>query len=180
MDLVGATILDWTYDHTYVRWRRRKRREKAARAKASREKATASRPNPHTDVLLEKAQKLSAATMPQGDRVYQWSRAWVQLKSPSAFAESERLQANSKFFRGFVVAAIVAAFLAPSYLKEHPTLGRNMCFAVGFVAFLRYCDLRWKAVHQVYRRAAAEEAELETFDDSEASEGLDTNESAEE
>src|SRR5581483_9569036 len=39
MDLVGATILDWTYDHTYVRWRRRKRREKAARAKASREKA---------------------------------------------------------------------------------------------------------------------------------------------
>jgi hypothetical protein len=125
-------------------------------------KALFGRPSQPMDVLFHVAKNLSQEAMPKGDRVYQWTRTWVQLKSPSAFSESERLQANSKFFRGLVVVAIVAAILAPKFLEEFAKPGRIACVGISIIAFVRYADLRWKAIHQVYRSFIALRAEPTT------------------
>jgi hypothetical protein len=83
--------------------------------------------------------------------VYQWSRAWIAVKSPFAFTEIERLQANSKFFRGLVTVSLITAILS---LKGHSLLARGaaiVCLLLALTSYMRYCDLRWKAVQQTYR-----------------------------
>jgi hypothetical protein len=195
-DMVGATILDWTYDRTHASWRRssirawlygilKRSHDDWWRTRNSVQRTTKrdplyvwshtwmpwlgrtgrqfriecmrmrtaffGTPRQPTDVLFENAKDLAQKDMPKGDRVYQWSRTWVQLKSPLAFSECERLQANSKFFRGLVVVAIFAAILAPKFPDEFTEYGRIVCLSISFVAFVRYADLRWKAIHQVYR-----------------------------
>lgn len=156
-DMVGATILDWIYDHTYRTWRggsfRAWLRGTGGHRSAGRIGLLdllfdASQP---TNTLLHRAKQLSQPGMPSGDRVYQWSRAWVQIKSPGVFGDTERLQANSKFFRGFVIVAIISAVLAPCLIREFHSGPRIVCIVLALVAFLRYADLRWKAVQHVYR-----------------------------
>lgn len=136
LDMAGAFFLDRLYDVTYAR-RKRRSPDSAMR-----------------DPLLEEATRLALPTMPTGDRVYQWSCSWACLKSPAAFTErSSVLQANSKFFRRLVSVFLIAAILL---LVTRPHQGRVVageliCCALAEFAFLRFYDLRWKAVQQTYR-----------------------------
>jgi hypothetical protein len=100
-----------------------------------------------------------AGSMPPHDRLYQWCRDWLQLHAPQALAEPDRLQGNSKFFRALVVVTIAAGTLRLAQPCSAAGLETRCsdaawiagCVVVAGFAFLRYCDLRWKAVQHVYR-----------------------------
>jgi hypothetical protein len=106
------------------------------------------------------AARSQAAPKPEGDKLYQWCRDWLQMRSPQSLQEPDRFQANSKFFRGLVVvAAIFIALysLMPAFRLEYSTSGTRDflwlmgCLVVMCLSFLRYSNLRWKAVQHVYR-----------------------------
>jgi len=106
------------------------------------------------------AAALLAGPKPAEDKLYQWCRDWLQLHSPQSLQESDRLQANSKFFRALVVVATLFAGLfwaVPSFRSTYSGsaardfLWMASCLVVMGLSFLRFSDLRWKAVQHVYR-----------------------------
>jgi hypothetical protein len=133
-DMIGAFLLDLLYDATYVRWKNRK---SAANGPQS---------------LESRAGEIASISKPRADRLHQWCRSSIVLKSPAAFTEIEELQAHSKFFRGMVTVAVTAAalLLVPPLSAQHFIL-LGLCVVFAFGSFLRYSYLRWKAVQQSYR-----------------------------
>ncbi len=134
-DLIGSIPEDYLYGILFLPLRRWFNR----------------RPNTHPS-LLNQVTELTKGSCPEGESVYQWCRTWVQIMSPSAYSEIERLQANSKFFRGFFVVSIVAACFSDCLLPDIPYWGRILVLTtlIG-LAFFRFSDLRWKATQQAYR-----------------------------
>ncbi|MFL6216619.1 MAG: hypothetical protein ACJ74J_22235 [Blastocatellia bacterium] len=102
--------------------------------------------------LLDRVQEIKAGQL--GDEhekitnAFQWTRANVQLQSPLAAAEINRLEADSKFFRSMIVALFV--FCIALAVK-----GAWFQFAVGLVlmalSFWRYSEQRWKFTTLTYR-----------------------------
>jgi hypothetical protein len=80
-----------------------------------------------------------------------WSKAFIQVQSPPARAEIDRLEADSKFFRSLVV---VAAALALHFAVGESAPGNGLACAVfGFIAYTRYVDQRWKLTQLSYGTA---------------------------
>lgn len=164
IDLVGGILLDPLYDLTFAHWKRcrdkslrcwwrwwlelPKRLVKEIRRGLGHDVPPA---DPGSDSLLERARELSASDIPKNDRVYQWSRAWVVLQNPLAWSEIERLQANSKFLRGMVTAFLLTGLLSVAVSTPFKTAGGAVCWGLALLAFIRYGDLRWKAVQSTYR-----------------------------
>lgn len=160
MDYGGSKVWDPLYDRAYAR----RKRKAAVREEAKRLKevgwveepasGVAERPLVAGDPLLNEASRLAKGLMPVGDKVFQWSRAWICLKNPGGFIEIERLQANSKFFRGLVSVFLITTVVllaARHCVEDFSGWGATICFVLAGVSFLRFCDLRWKAVQQTYR-----------------------------
>jgi hypothetical protein len=77
-----------------------------------------------------------------------WSKAFIQVQSPPARAEIDRLEADSKFFRSLVV---VAAALALHFAVGESAPGNGLaCVVFGFIAYTRYVDQRWKLTQLSY------------------------------
>jgi len=169
-DMAGAAVLDRIYDLTYAdykrfhdglwRWVRMSPGRVYARLKDDFRETFGGLKGPPTptDPLLDAAKAL-IPELPPGERVYQWCRDWLQVYRPQTLVESDRTQANSKFFRALVVLTVLFAALlmvdpaiAAAFAQLAPRLVLLMLSCVvALAAFLRYSDLRWKAVHHVYR-----------------------------
>jgi len=172
-DMAGAVILDGIYDLTYADyqrsaagvwpWLKHAPRDLARQLGGRFLDTCLGRKNKNKDKGHPKDPLYTAALslakeLPQDDRLYQWCRDWLQVHSPQALAEPDRLQASSKFFRGLVVLTAVFVLLAAfnshfanaDRLVSRPWMLVLGC-TIGVAAFLRFCDLRWKAVHHVYR-----------------------------
>jgi hypothetical protein len=159
MDYGGSQVWDEGYDRMYARRKRSRALKRAeellkTRSETSEEGRVAVKiREAKGDRLLFEATRLAESSMPAGDRVYQWSRTWSCLRNPTAFIEIERMQANSKFFRGlisvFLIASIVLLWM--SHSDGLYALAAGVCVLLGLTSFLRFCDLRWKAVQQTYR-----------------------------
>lgn len=164
-DMLGSVALDGLYDITYAHLKRSKQvspmiwfvRLPGRLVVEARDKirylvlGTAIVSTTPTDGLYERAKALAEPLRPEGDRVFQWCRSWVLMKSPSAFLEIERVQGNSKFFRGMVATFVLVAGISLRYQFPFHARGAAVCLLLAVVSFLRYCDLRWKAVQQAYR-----------------------------
>jgi len=165
MDMVGAVILDDLYDLTFADWKKSRKLSPKLWWQQLPDRIIAElRKNWkffHTgdkdqgqrkkDNLLLRAESLASPAIVQGDYVYQWCRSSIVLRSPLAFSEIERLQANSKFFRGMVTTSLITAILSLTIHVPFHTVGAVVCIALAIASFLRYCELRWKAVQQTYR-----------------------------
>ncbi len=174
VDMVGAAVLDGIYDLLYADFRRYPggfgswlRKSPGRLAKRTRDwynfhvhdfKAIETAEQQQDPVFA--AARSLARQKPVGDRLYQWCRDWLELHHPPSLLEPERLQANSKFFRGLVV--VDASFVVLFWLVErfrqaysgstgNDLLWMTSCLLVAAFSFLRYADLRWKAVQHVYR-----------------------------
>ena len=164
VDMFGAFFLDGMYDLTYahmkrsnlspLRWCRRSglrlsvEARRKVRAFVSGNRGRKLYP---TDRLLERARELAQPLMPAKERVFQWCRSWVLIKSPTAFLEIERVQANSKFFRGMFTTFVLVALISAGYRFPFWLKGSLGCLVLAGASFVRYCDLRWKAVQLTYR-----------------------------
>jgi hypothetical protein len=176
VDMIGASFLDRLYDLSYADFMRcgtgfrvwlkstPNRLEDVVRAwyrchlVEPSEKPKDEPGKPQDPVFA--AARSHAAPKPEGDKLYQWCRDWLQMRSPRSLQEPDRLQANSKFFRGLVVVAaiFIGLFsLIPAFRLEYSSsVARSLlwlmgCLVVMCFAFLRYSNLRWKAVQHVYR-----------------------------
>ncbi len=174
VDMVGAAVLDPIYDFTYADFMRYPhgfrswlKRIPMRSSKRNRDwynfhvhdLKPAETVEQQQDPVFAAARSL-AGQKPAGDRLYQWCRDWLQMHNPPSLLEPDRLQANSKFFRSLVVvnASFVALFWSVADFREalSGTIACNMlwmtsCLVVMAFSFLRYADLRWKAVQHVYR-----------------------------
>ncbi len=176
-DMIGASFLDRVYDLSYADYMRYRGGLRSWLSGTLRRLASVAydwialhfldRPSPQrgertgkTEDPIFVAAKAMAAPKPEGDKLYQWCRDWLQVSDPQALQEPDRLQANSKFFRAIVVAAISFAVMfwlvrdfRESYSRSaiQDFVWTGGCVGVIAIAFLRYSDLRWKAVQHVYR-----------------------------
>jgi hypothetical protein len=166
MDMVGAVVLDDFYDLTFADWKksrggvspRRWLGQLPGRILNEIRKnwnyflsGVNNKSDRKSDALLLKAAELASPVIVKGDLVYQWCRSSIVLRSPLAFSEIERLQANSKFFRGMVTTSLITAILSLTIHVPFHRLGAAVCVALAIASFLRYSELRWKAVQQTYR-----------------------------
>jgi len=117
--LVGATFMDWLYDHTYMlymKWWK-------------------------GDALwTEATERIADKKRGMADKL-KWIRAYVRLSSPDAAIEIERFEATSKFFRSLFIVLLVYAGYFVHRWQWHAfaaTLGLLV------LSFWRFCDQRWK------------------------------------
>jgi 8-oxo-dGTP pyrophosphatase MutT (NUDIX family) len=91
-------------------------------------------------------QTLSPST-PEAINAFQWSRARLSKEHPEGFATVQRFEADSKFFRSFVV---VLAILIGVYVAAPKPPLIALCFALLLLSFFRYVDQRFKATQHAY------------------------------
>jgi hypothetical protein len=108
------------------------------------------------DKAFQAARMVQEAVNPElvgGDfTLLKWAKSYVQVKSPGARLDIDRLEATEKFFRSFVVVA--GALTAHFLLKERRF---EMAFASAILAVMsyqRFIDQRWKATELAYGTAA--------------------------
>lgn len=125
ISLVGATFMDWLYDHTYLNFKRRR---------------------PNRDLRFKKAEELAGAN---GDMagVLKWARAYVRLRSSDASLECDRFEATSKFFRSLFVVLLA---YAATFAFRHEWASLFVTIALLILAFWRYCNQRWKFTECCY------------------------------
>lgn len=176
-DMIGASFLDGLYDLLYADFKRSgigllswlkavgPRLRDAARVSYLFHFRHPSVSKPQRDAAkpedpVYRAAKLAAAPKPDKDKLYQWCRDWLQERSPQSLQEPDRLQANSKFFRALVVVGVCFGALfwtVPEFRASYSrSIGEDLlwtasCAFVTAAAFIRFSDLRWKAVQHVYR-----------------------------
>ncbi|MGH7788546.1 MAG: hypothetical protein ACRERC_16875 [Candidatus Binatia bacterium] len=107
------------------------------------------------DVAFQAAQKLRRQVTPTlsggAFSTVNWARSYIGIHQPQARLEIDRIEANSKFFRGMVVISIM--------LAAHFLLARgDAVLAVGAIiacglSFSRFCDQRWKMTELAYATA---------------------------
>ncbi len=78
---------------------------------------------------------------------FQWSKAWLTEKNPQALAEVERYEADSKFFRSF----IVVLFLIACWKTYYPDPAIQLtAIVLALLSFYRFEIQRIKATSSAY------------------------------
>jgi 8-oxo-dGTP pyrophosphatase MutT (NUDIX family) len=94
-----------------------------------------------------KAQALSAMSARGALNTFQWSKAWLAAESPDSLVAVQRFEADSKFFRSFVIVLIVLAAFWAFHCQW-------LLFATALVllplAGWRYAEQRLKSTNQAY------------------------------
>ncbi len=78
---------------------------------------------------------------------FQWSKALLAIESPESLATVQRFEADSKFFRSFVVVLLVLGVVYA--LKQQWTLVW-IAAALTLLSFWRFADQRLKSTNQAY------------------------------
>jgi len=105
------------------------------------------------DLTVEHLVKIKARYVPDVVNAFQWSKAMLILHNPAAFMEVERLEADSKFFRSFVIVLSAVTVLVPVMKGE---AGKSiwpvamLSFVLMCISFWRYAERRFKATQQAY------------------------------
>ena len=98
-------------------------------------------------VLRLKAGQFEALSANSAINAFQWSKAFLSKEHPEGLLEVHRFEANSKFFRSFVV---VLTILTVFYLFQHHGIAALLCLGATAPALWRYIDQRFKATQQAY------------------------------
>jgi hypothetical protein len=108
-----------------------------------------------SDLTYQAANKLRESLTPalKGAEfsTLKWAKTYVQLQSPAAYGEIERLEANSKFFRSLIVIAV--ALTAHFFLRERQFGLAAAAFVLGGLSLKRFFDQRWKLTELSYATA---------------------------
>jgi 8-oxo-dGTP pyrophosphatase MutT (NUDIX family) len=94
-----------------------------------------------------KARALQGLGAENAVNAFQWSKARLLKELPEGLLAVERFEADSKFFRSFV---IVLAALAVFYFFRGRWLAAGLCATAIVPALWRYIDQRFKATQHAY------------------------------
>lgn len=89
-------------------------------------------------------QSLDAA---EAVNTFQWAKAWLNGESPQSFAVVQRFEADSKFFRSFVIVLLILFAAAVGRLDGGAA---GVVLGVLLLALWRYMEQRHKATNQAY------------------------------
>jgi ADP-ribose pyrophosphatase YjhB (NUDIX family) len=106
--------------------------------------------------VLIKDRHLSIIGATNAVNAFQWSKSRLAMEQPIALATVQKFEADSKFFRSFVIVLVLAAVVA---YNSNPLLALIGLPAMIFAAFWRYVDQRFKAIEQAYSFVITMEAE---------------------
>src|SRR4051812_10521593 len=95
-----------------------------------------------------KARALSPLDAESSINAVQWCRARLSKEHPAALVDVHRFEADSKFFRSFVVVLFGLAIYFAAIHRDLPRLGWSLPFLIP--ALWRYIDQRFKATQQAY------------------------------
>lgn len=85
-----------------------------------------------------------------------WAKSYIQIHNPGARVEIDRFEATSKFFRSFVVIAVVLT--AHFLLAEHRPALALAALLLAILSYRRFFDQRWKATELSYATVCILEA----------------------
>jgi len=89
-------------------------------------------------------------------KFYEWSETYVRATSGAGSAEIQRIQADSKFFRSFVLVLIVGLYYVGFRSVDGLVIDRDrqleavMMGALLLLALWRFFKLRWTATRYAY------------------------------
>lgn len=106
----------------------------------------------NADVSVMRAQRIKAravhALAAEGAiNAYQWCKARLSREHPAGLVTVQRFEADSKFFRSFVVVLMVLALF---YAFRREPIRAAICAAGVLPALWRYIDERFKATQHAY------------------------------
>lgn len=111
----------------------------------------------NVDVVLRQADRLKQyrlACPEAGSAIntFQWCKGRLALEHPQALANVERFEADSKFFRSFVVVlCILIPWVSVKRTETKRTWEVSLAAAISlFPALFRYTERRSKAINQAY------------------------------
>jgi 8-oxo-dGTP pyrophosphatase MutT (NUDIX family) len=155
--LLGAVLDEWLYDPlrqcTYWGQVSRLAKEKRLRSRILRSMAGSNWFfGVNADAAVMQAQRIKARALQplsaQGAiNAFQWSKARLSKDHPEGLLEVHRFEADSKFFRSFVV---VLAMFALIYWFQYRRLWALIWAGLLVLALWRYMDQRFKATQQAY------------------------------
>lgn len=94
-----------------------------------------------------KARELLPLSAQGAINAFQWSKAVLSREHADGLSEVNRLEANSKFFRSFVIVLVLLAILG---IYRHSLVQTFVCLIAIAPALWRYADQRFKATQQAY------------------------------
>jgi 8-oxo-dGTP pyrophosphatase MutT (NUDIX family) len=155
--LVGGTLDDWLYDPlrkaTYWGQIDRLAKSKSLSHPVWRALAESkllfdqSADRAVIQVARIKARTLRGLAAQNAINAYQWSKARLSKEHPEGLVAVQRFEADSKFFRSFVV---VLAVLAAIYAVQREWTLALVCAGFLLPALWRYMDQRLKSTQQAY------------------------------
>ena len=123
VSLIGAGFMDWLYDHTYLRYKRRK-----------------------GDLRYDKAKELAGANGGLAG-VLKWAGAYVRTHNADATLQIDRFAATSKFFRSLFVVLLVYAF---EFARASRWYAFDASVLLLALSFWRFSNQRWKFTEFTY------------------------------
>jgi 8-oxo-dGTP pyrophosphatase MutT (NUDIX family) len=96
-----------------------------------------------------KKRLLSPLRADQAVNTFQWCKVWLNVESQASLQTVQRLEADSKFFRSFVVVLAVVLITWPWHHPGSPLLALGTA-GLLLLALWRYMEQRWKATNQAY------------------------------
>jgi 8-oxo-dGTP pyrophosphatase MutT (NUDIX family) len=104
------------------------------------------------DAAVMQAQRIKARALhdlsaESSINAFQWSKAHLSKEHPAGLVTVQRFEADSKFFRSFIV---VLAFLGVAYALRHTPGPVGLSVGLMVLAGWRYINLRFKATQQAY------------------------------
>jgi hypothetical protein len=121
--LVSATFMDDLYDHSYLKYRRRK-----------------------ADALFEKAKELQGSDKSLAGPL-KWANAFVRMHSAPMGDILDQLEATSKFFRSVTVVLVIFAIVLLFWGRPGAAL---VCAVLVLFSFWRFANQRWKFTELTY------------------------------
>ncbi|WP_205938133.1 NUDIX domain-containing protein [Rhizobium leguminosarum] len=111
------------------------------------------------DAAVAKAEQLKTAGLQKLSaentiNAFQWCKARLALESPEGLAQVQRFEADSKFFRSFVVALAIFGLI---YAFREDRTRAVIAVVLCVLALYRYVEQRFKATQQAYRLVITKE-----------------------
>ena len=96
-----------------------------------------------------KKRLLSPLQADRAVKTFQWCKVWLNLENQPSLQAVQRLEADSKFFRSFVVVLAVVLITWPWHHPGSPLVALGVVTLL-LLALWRYMEQRWKATNQAY------------------------------
>jgi hypothetical protein len=109
---------------------------------------------PENDRLYALATQLKEAKLGPASadliNTFRWAKAYIQLRHPKALVEINRLEADSKFFRSFVVVLVLAFPILLARGQGSKVVLAILLLPLAALCFWRYAERRWKSTRLAY------------------------------